>query len=212
MKLKNQNVKQKRNYIITVIAVSLVLLIFPSLFRIWKYVDSKRNEWETDRNFYGSSIKLEQMKIKKNLLGVTIYKAKNFKKRKVNGKIIYYLDTVSGRKNISESDYKKYVDNTDKVQMYQKKCMISFSEDNKTMEAVIASSQHSFTPDTFSKDELEDMKKAVWEQCQNKIFIYERPENLKQNKEMKDWKGRKVYTDFTFKDKKRNIYGEISLM
>ncbi len=27
-----------------------------------KYVDSKRNEWETDRNFYGSSMKHEQIK------------------------------------------------------------------------------------------------------------------------------------------------------
>ena len=209
MELKNQNIKRKRNYILFAVTIILFVMIILALFLMGKFIDNKRSKWETDRNFYGNSMKLEQMKIKKNLLGVTVYQTKDFKKLKVNGKILYYIDTDSGKENISESDYKKYVDNADEVQMYQKKCMISFSEDNKTMEAVIASSQHSFTPDTFSKEELGDVKKAVWEQCKNKIFIYERPENLEQNKKMKDWKGRKVCTDFTFRDKKRNIYGEV---
>ena len=42
------------------------------------------------------------------------------------------------------------------------------------MEATVISNKISFSPENFTKEELEDIKKTIWKKCQDKIFVYKK--------------------------------------
>lgn len=65
----NINTDQKVAWIlkgIIISAVATMSLISMSPYTIGNYIDSKRDVWETDRNFYTNKIKLSDIKIKDN--------------------------------------------------------------------------------------------------------------------------------------------------
>lgn len=42
------------------------------------------------------------------------------------------------------------------------------------MEATVISNKISFSPENFTKEELEAIKKTIWKKCQDKIFVYKK--------------------------------------
>ena len=55
--------------------------------------------------------------------------------------------------------------------MYQKVCNVVYQSTNGRMDAEIESNTLYVTPKKFSKDELTNIKKSVWKQIQDKVFI-----------------------------------------
>ena len=119
--------------------------------------------------------------------------------------------TITGYAN--EEVYNKYIADCDKFTMYQKVCNVVYQSTNGRMDAEIESNTLYVTPKKFSKDELTNIKKSVWKQIQDKVFINdENQDNLKydpeyedQESELKDFKGQKVCSGYTYSDKNLNI-------
>lgn len=183
-----------------------------------KYVNFKRDEWETDRNFYGREIKINKISVIKNKTNTLTFSLKELKKRRTNGKTVYILKSKSNRHypltcRIEENVYNKYIADCDQFTMYQKVCNIIYQSANGQMNAEIESKDLHFTPKKFSKDELTDIKKSVCKETQDKVFINdENQDNLKydpeyedQESELKDFKGQKVCSGYTYSDKNLNI-------
>ena len=212
---KSQSNFKKVSKIIVILLINVVLFI--PLFAE-KYVNFKRNEWETDRNFYGKEIHLNDMKATKNKTKTITFEPKNIKKEKTNGKIKYILKSSSNRHYTitgyaNEEVYNKYIADCDKFTMYQKVCNVVYQSTNGRMDAEIESNTLYVTPKKFSKDELTNIKKSVWKQIQDKVFINdENQDNLKydpeyddQECELKDFKGQRVCSGYTYSDKNLNI-------
>ena len=212
---KSQSNFKKVSKIIVILLINVVLFI--PLFAE-KYVNFKRNEWETDRNFYGKEIHLNDMKATKNKTKTITFEPKNIKKEKTNGKIKYILKSSSNRHYTitgyaNEEVYNKYIADCDKFTMYQKVCNVVYQSTNGRMDAEIESKDLYFTPKKFSKDELTDIKKSVCKETQDKVFINdENQDNLKydpeyddQKCELKDFKGQRVCSGYTYSDKNLNI-------
>ena len=119
--------------------------------------------------------------------------------------------TITGYAN--EEVYNKYIADCDKFTMYQKVCNVVYQSTNGRMDAEIESNTLYVTPKKFSKDELTNIKKSVWKQIQDKVFINdENQDNLKydpeyddQECELKDFKGQRVCSGYTYSDKNLNI-------
>lgn len=79
------------------------------------YIDSKRNVWESDRNFYGKSININDIHLKENTSEEFSVTSKEFKKVKTNGKIYYYLEQDGNEISVSTKEYLKYVADCDEV-------------------------------------------------------------------------------------------------
>lgn len=212
---KSQSNFKKVSKIIVILLINVVLFI--PLFAE-KYVNFKRDEWETDRNFYGKEIHLNDMKATKNKTKTITFEPKNIKKEKTNGKIKYILKSSSNRHYTitgyaNEEVYNKYIADCDKFTMYQKVCNVVYQSTNGRMDAEIESNTLYVTPKKFSKDELTNIKKSVWKQIQDKVFINdENQDNLKydpeyddQKCELKDFKGQRVCSGYTYSDKNLNI-------
>lgn len=212
---KSQSNFKKVSKIIVILLINVVLFI--PLFAE-KYVNFKRNEWETDRNFYGKEIHLNDMKATKNKTKTITFEPKNIKKEKTNGKIKYILKSSSNRHYTitgyaNEEVYNKYIADCDKFTMYQKVCNVVYQSTNGRMDAEIESNTLYVTPKKFSKDELTDIKKSVCKETQDKVFINdENQDNLKydpeyddQKCELKDFKGQRVCSGYTYSDKNLNI-------
>ena len=99
-------------------------LISMSPYTIGNYIDSKRDVWETDRNFYTNKIKLSDIKIKDNSsIGVECSFEK-IKIQKNKNETFYYIIKNGSIFFISENDYKKFQeDHRKKVTMYEKRCV-----------------------------------------------------------------------------------------
>lgn len=119
--------------------------------------------------------------------------------------------TITGYAN--EEVYNKYIADCDQFTMYQKVCNVVYQSTNGRMDAEIESKDLYFTPKKFSKDELTDIKKSVCKETQDKVFINdENQDNLKydpeyddQECELKDFKGQRVCSGYTYSDKNLNI-------
>lgn len=119
--------------------------------------------------------------------------------------------TITGYAN--EEVYNKYIADCDKFTMYQKVCNVVYRSANGRMNAEIESNALYFEPKKFSKKELIDIKKSVWKKTQDKVFINdENQDNLKydpeyddQECELKDFKGQRVCSGYTYSDKNLNI-------
>lgn len=203
--------------IVKILILTLLFILAISPILIGRYVDSKRSEWETDRNFYGKDIKLNNIKVQKNSAQEIIYSVKKFKKNKANGKVNYYLeyktegsayddsDINSEKLQVSHKDYQKYVANSDEITMYMKKAVFEYQSKQGKINAVITSNVISFEPQTYNKKELENIKKKLWKQCQDKAFANNCDEkNMDQRCINK--KGTSVCTKFSFLDKATNSY------
>lgn len=212
---KSQSIFKKISKIIILLLINVV--VFIPLFAE-KYVNFKRDEWETDRNFYGKEIHINDMKVRKNKTKTITFEPKNIKKEKTNGKIKYILKSSSNRHYTitgyaNEEVYNKYIADCDKFTMYQKVCNVVYQSTNGRMDAEIESNTLYVTPKKFSKDELTDIKKSVCKETQDKVFINdENQDNLKydpeyedQESELKDFKGQKVCSGYTYSDKNLNI-------
>lgn len=212
---KNQIILKRVFKIIIILLINLIA--FTPVF-VEKYVNYKRDEWETDRNFYGKEINLNEIKVVKNKTNTLTFSLKELKKRRTNGKTVYILKSKSNRHypltcRIEENVYNKYIADCDQFTMYQKVCNIIYQSANGQMNAEIESKDLHFTPKKFSKDELTDIKKSVCKETQDKVFINdENQDNLKydpeyedQESELKDFKGQKVCSCYTYSDKNLNI-------
>ena len=212
---KSQSNFKKVSKIIVILLINVV--VFIPLFAE-KYVNYKRDEWETDRNFYGKEINLNEIKVVKNKTNTLTFSLKELKKRRTNGKTVYILKGKSNRHypltcRIEENVYNKYIADCDQFTMYQKVCNVVYQSTNGRMDAEIESKDLYFTPKKFSKDELTDIKKSVCKETQDKVFINdENQDNLKydpeyddQECELKDFKGQRVCSGYTYSDKNLNI-------
>lgn len=200
---KGQSVFKKISKIMLILLINLVAFI--PLFAE-KYVNAKRDEWETDRNFYGKEIHLNEMKVTKNKTKTITFEPKNMKKEKTNGKIKYILKSSSNRYYTitgyaNEDVYNKYIADCDKFTMYQKVCNVVYQSANGRMDAEIESNTLYVTPKKFSRDELANIKKSVWKQTQDKIFINGKYAD-KQEYGIKDYKGQEVISNYSYFDKK----------
>lgn len=200
---KSQSIFKKVSKIIVILLINVVLFI--PLFAE-KYVNFKRDEWETDRNFYGKEIHLNDMKVMKNKTKTITFEPKNIKKEKTNGKIKYILKSSSNRHYTitgyaNEEVYNKYIADCDKFTMYQKVCNVVYQSTNGRMDAEIESNTLYVTPKKFSKDELTNIKKSVWKQIQDKVFINGKYAD-KQEYGIKDYKGQTVISNYMYFDKK----------
>lgn len=212
---KNQIIL-KRAFKIIIILLTNIIACIPLFAE--KYVNFKRDEWETDRNFYGREIKINKISVIKNKTNTLTFSLKELKKRRTNGKTVYILKSKSNRHypltcRIEENVYNKYIADCDQFTMYQKVCNVVYQSTNGRMDAEIESKDLYFTPKKFSKDELTDIKKSVCKETQDKVFINdENQDNLKydpeyddQECELKDFKGQRVCSGYTYSDKNLNI-------
>ena len=212
---KNQIILKRVFKIIIILLINLIA--FTPVF-VEKYVNYKRDEWETDRNFYGKEINLNEIKVVKNKTNTLTFSLKDLQKRRTNGKTVYILKSNSNRHypltcQIEENVYNKYIADCDQFTMYQKVCNVVYQSANGQMNAEIESKDLYFTPKKFSKDELTDIKKSVCKETQDKVFINdENQDNLKydseyddQECELKDFKGQRVCSGYTYSDKNLNI-------
>ena len=85
---KSQSNFKKVSKIIVILLINVVLFI--PLFAE-KYVNFKRDEWETDRNFYGKEIHLNDMKATKNKTKTITFEPKNMKKEKTMKRHVFLL-------------------------------------------------------------------------------------------------------------------------
>ena len=200
---KNQIILKRVFKIIIILLINLIA--FTPVF-VEKYVNYKRDEWETDRNFV------------KNKTNTLTFSLKELKKRRTNGKTVYILKGKSNRHypltcRIEENVYNKYIADCDQFTMYQKVCNVVYQSANGRMNAEIESNALYFEPKKFSKKELIDIKKSVCKETQDKVFINdENQDNLKydpeyddQECELKDFKGQRVCSGYTYSDKNLNI-------
>lgn len=107
--------------------------------------------------------------------------------------------TITGYAN--EEVYNKYIADCDKFTMYQKVCNVVYQSTNGRMDAEIESNTLYVTPKKFSKDELTNIKKSVWKQIQDKVFINGKYAD-KQEYGIKDYKGQTVISNYMYFDKK----------
>lgn len=107
--------------------------------------------------------------------------------------------TITGYAN--EEVYNKYIADCDKFTMYQKVCNVVYQSTNGRMDAEIESNTLYVTPKKFSKDELTNIKKSVWKQIQDKVFINGKYAD-KQEYGIKDYKGQTVISNYMHFDKK----------
>ena len=118
--------------------------------------------------------------------------------------------TITGYAN--EEVYNKYIADCDKFTMYQKVCNVVYQSTNGRMDAEIESNTLYVTPKKFSKDELTNIKKSVWKQIQDKVFINGKYAD-KQEYGIKDYKGQTVISNYMYFDKKLKtnayIHGKI---
>lgn len=173
----NINTDQKVAWILKGIIISAVVtisLISMSPYTIGNYIDSKRDVWETDRNFYTNKIKLSDIKIKDNSsIGVECSFEK-IKIQKNKNETFYYIIKNGSIFFISENDYKKFQeDHRKKVTMYEKRCVYSYKSDKGKIYAEMMDKQLSFTEKKFSNEELAVIKQAIWKNCHNKTFVNE---------------------------------------
>ena len=107
--------------------------------------------------------------------------------------------TITGYAN--EEVYNKYIADCDKFTMYQNVCNVVYQSTNGRMDAEIESNTLYVTPKKFSKDELTNIKKSVWKQIQDKVFINGKYAD-KQEYGIKDYKGQTVISNYMYFDKK----------
>ena len=182
--------------------VILELLAFLIPYILGNYIDSKRNVWESDRNFYGKSININDIHLKENTSEEFSVTSKEFKKVKTNGKIYYYLEQDGNEISVSTKDYLKYVADCDEVTLYKKKGRYTYRSSKGKIKATVTGNRIYFCKQKFSEEELTKIKNAIWKECINTVFV-----NDYNNKEFGafskhyDWKKQPVCTDFSFEDK-----------
>lgn len=166
MDYRNKTVNKNPIILKRVFKIIIILLInfiaFTPVF-VEKYINYKRDEWETDRNFYGKEINLNEIKVVKNKTNTLTFSLKDLKKRRTNGKTVYILKSKSNRHypltcQVEEDVYNKYIADCEQFTMYQKVCNVVYQSANGQMNAEIESKDLYFTPKKFSKDELTDIK------------------------------------------------------
>lgn len=108
-------------YIIAAILIIAFNVLYLSRYFLGVYINYKRNDWETDRNFYAKNIKLDGIKLDKNGSKQFIYSSKKFKKEKANGNVFYYMKHKGNKIYASIKDYKKYVANSSSGKVIAKK-------------------------------------------------------------------------------------------
>lgn len=207
---KDKKEKKRKKRMKKVIAYIIAFnVLYLSRYFLGVYINYKRNDWETDRNFYAKNIKLDGIKLDKNGSKQIVYSSKKFRKGKANGNVFYYVTHNGNKIYASIKDYKKYVANCDEVTMYAKDCQYSYQSDKGKINATMTGNQIHFYPVSFSKEELKKMKIDIWEKCKNKIFVNEYGTDSHNHVIYHDWKKQKVCTDFSIKNNETNTYGNV---
>lgn len=221
-KKRKKRMKKVIAYIIAAILIIAFNVLYLSRYFLGVYINYKRNDWETDRNFYAKNIKLDGIKLDKNGSKQFIYSSKKFKKGKANGNVFYYMKHKENKIYASIKDYKKYVANCDEVTMYAKTCQYSYQSDKGKINATMTGNRVYFYPVSFSEKELKKIKVDIWKKCKKKIFVnkyntgssYNQGhliyrEDLYNQIVYHDWKKQKVCTDFSIKNNETNTYGNV---
>ncbi len=218
-KKRKKRMKKVIAYVIAAILIIAFNVLYLSRYFLGVYINYKRNDWETDRNFYAKNIKLDDIEIDKNGSKQFIYSSKKFKKGKANGNVFYYMKHKGNKIYASIKDYKKYVANCDEVTMYAKTCQYSYQSDKGKINATMTGNRVYFYPVSFSEKELKKIKVDIWKKCRKKIFVNKynidsyKPviyyEDLYNQIVYHDWKKQKVCTDFSIKNNETNTYGNV---
>ena len=221
-KKRKKRMKKVIAYIIAAILIIAFNVLYLSRYFLGVYINYKRNDWETDRNFYAKNIKLDGIKLDKNGSKQFIYSSKKFKKEKANGNVFYYMKHKGNKIYASIKDYKKYVANCDEVTMYAKTCQYSYQSDKGKINATMTGNRVYFYPVSFSEKELKKIKVDIWKKCKKKIFVNKYNtgssynqchliyrEDLYNQIVYHDWKKQKVCTDFSIKNNETNTYGNV---
>ena len=189
-------------YWIIIFMVILELLAFLILYILGNYIDSKRDVWESDRNFYGKSININDIHLKENTSEEFSVTSKEFKKVKTNGKIYYYLEQDGNEISVGTKDYLKYVADCDEVTLYKKKGRYTYRSSKGKIKATVTGNRIYFCKQKFSERQLTEIKNAIWKECKNTVFVndYNDKEFGAFSKHY-DWKKQPVCTDFSFEDK-----------
>ena len=182
-KKRKKRMKKVIAYIIAAILIIAFNVLYLSRYFLGVYINYKRNDWETDRNFYAKNIKLDDIEIDKNGSKQIVYSSKKFRKGKAN---------------------------CDEVTMYAKDCQYSYKSDKGKINATMTGNQIHFYPVSFSKEELKKMKIDIWEKCKNKIFVNEYGTDSHNHVIYHDWKKQKVCTNFLIKNNETNTYGKVN--
>lgn len=148
-KKRKKRMKKVIAYIIAAILIIAFNVLYLSRYFLGVYINYKRNDWETDRNFYAKNIKLDDIEIDKNGSKQIVYSSKKFRKGKANGNVFYYVTHNGNKIYASIKDYKKYVANCDEVTMYAKDCQYSYQSDKGKINATMTGNQIHFYPVSF---------------------------------------------------------------
>lgn len=189
-------------YRIIIFMVILELLAFLIPYILGNYIDSKRNVWESDRNFYGKSININDIHLKENTSEEFSVTSKEFKKVKTNGKIYYYLEQDGNEISVSTKEYLKYVADCDEVTLYKKKGRYTYRSSKGKIKATVTGNEIYFYKQKFSEEELTKIKNAIWKECKNTVFVNGYNDNeIGAFSKHYDRKKQPVCTDFSFEDK-----------
>ena len=182
--------------------VILELLAFLIPYILGNYIDSKRDVWESDRNFYGKSININDIHLKENTSEEFSVTSKEFKKVKTNGKIYYYLEQDGNEISVSTKDYLKYVADCDEVTLYKKRGRYTYQSSKGKLKATVTGNRIYFCKQRFSEEELAKIKNAISKECKNTVFVNDYNDNkIGAFSKHYDWKKQPVCTDFSFEDK-----------
>lgn len=149
--------------------ILIVILTIP--FLLTGYINIHRNQWETDRNFYGKECTADKIKVVKNSYKMVECQTKNITKIKKNGKLQYkYYENGDKILILSKKNYKKYVKGSDIFYAYIPTCKLSYQSKRGKLTADLEGKSYTITPHKFFPNEINAAKQMVEKECKDKIF------------------------------------------
>lgn len=166
----NRRTNSLKSKTIKSIFIALIIIFSIPLLLIG-YIQTKRDSWETDRNFYGNEITSQQLKVIKNDYEAVQCQTKNFVKVKRNGETEcdYYEDNHKIF-TITKEEYNWCAKGADVFYAYRPICKLVYQSERGKLTADYTSEKYSITPHKFSDNELKDIKQKIIKESENMIF------------------------------------------
>ena len=137
-KKRKKRMKKVIAYIIAAILIIAFNVLYLSRYFLGVYINYKRNDWETDRNFYGKECSVDQLKVTKNGYEKYECNVKNITKKKELGKIKYdYADNVT-QFELTAAEYEKYAKGVDVFYIYTPECELKYKSNNGILTAAFS--------------------------------------------------------------------------
>ena len=162
-KKRKKRMKKVIAYIIAAILIIAFNVLYLSRYFLGVYINYKRNDWETDRNFYGKECSVDQLKVTKNGYEKYECNVKNITKKKELGKIKYdYADNVT-QFELTAAEYEKYAKGVDVFYIYTPECELKYKSNNGILTAAFSGKEEYLYPHRFTENEMEGFKNVVIE-------------------------------------------------